>query len=71
MMEKASKKGGAKKKGATVSAKTKPARVSQLQPAKKKARPSKPKQSASGAIARKVSKYEQSGAPWWKQHLPE
>jgi hypothetical protein len=70
-MEKASKKGGAKKKGAVVSAKTKPASVRRAQPAKKKARPSKPEQAASGATARKVSKYEQSGAPWWKQHLPE
>jgi hypothetical protein len=71
MMVKASKRGGAKEKGAAGAAKTKAASVKKPQPAKKKARPSKPEQAASGPTARNVSKYEQSGAPWWKQHLPE
>lgn len=68
-MEKALKKSGAKEKGAA-SAKMKPASVTRPKPAKKKERPSKPERAASGTTARKVSKYAQSGAPWWKQHLP-
>jgi len=69
-MEKASKKGGAKQKGAAL-AKTKPASVTRPKPAKKKERPLKPERATSGTTPRKLSKYEQSGAPWWKQHLPE
>jgi hypothetical protein len=68
-MEKASKKGGAKKSAASAKART--ARVGRPQPAKKQERAPKPKQVTARASAREVSKYEQSGAPWWKQHLPE
>jgi hypothetical protein len=69
-MENVSKKGGAKAKSAAAP-KVKTASVARPQPAKKEGRGSKPKPTAAKTSARKVSKYEQSGAPWWKQHLPE
>lgn len=52
------------------------AKKSSAKPTKKPTRPVKGASSAKrgGAAAvrarRPAEKYEQSGAPWWKQHLP-
>ena len=51
--------------------KTKQASAGRSKPAAgRKQSAAKPRPAGSGTTTGKASKYEQSGAPWWKQHLP-
>lgn len=51
--------------------KTKQASAGRTKPAAvRKQSAAKPARSISASPTGKASKYEQSGAPWWKQHLP-
>ena len=61
-MAKGSKKESVKTKQ-TSAGRTKPV-------AGRKQSAAKPARSSSASTTGKASKYEQSGAPWWKQHLP-
>jgi len=69
-MAKASNKGAGKKTGAS----SRKAKSKRETPSKRTKRGQKGvatgQRGKSRAAAAKGSKYEQSGAPWWKQHLP-
>jgi hypothetical protein len=48
------------------------AKASKRSPRGKKAASAKSTKSAGAAVRKqRAAKYEQPGAPWWKQHLPQ